>query len=66
MFETRHLTEETANNFPKIVVAVELQPDQGLSLARTEIELEGQYAVWGDPQNLLDAAVDGSVSRLDG
>ena len=64
MFETEELAKESAIRWPKLIARVPLEEGRGFSLARTEADLEGHYAVWGDPQALLDSVV-GAVSRHD-
>jgi hypothetical protein len=64
MFESEELAEASANNFPKFIVSVRLEPERGFTLARTESEIEGHFSVWGDPESLLDP-VEGPVTRID-
>lgn len=64
MFETEDLAERNAIRYPKMIAPVRLVSGRGFTLARTEPEIEGHYAVWGDAEALLDS-VDGSVSRYD-
>jgi hypothetical protein len=61
MFETAELAVRPAKNFPARVAGVVLGRDNGFSLARTDINVDGHYSVWGDPEKLLQAA-EGSLS----
>jgi hypothetical protein len=57
MFETPELAVSGANRFPARVASVELGRNNGFSLARTYIDIDGHYSVWGDPEKLLGAVV---------
>jgi hypothetical protein len=63
MYESEELAEVSAVKYPKFIASVELQSEKGLTLARTEADIEGHYAVWGDAQVLLDLV--GPVTRHD-
>lgn len=63
MFATEAQALSMARRYPKIVAEVALPAGHGFGIARTMLDLEGHYSVWGDPAGLLDRV--SSVSRQD-
>jgi hypothetical protein len=63
MFAAETQALSMARRYPKLVASVDLMPDHGFALARTLLDVEGHYTVWGEPDGLLNHV--SSISRED-
>ncbi len=53
MFASAAQARSMMRRYPKVIATVRLEPEHGLSLARTLPDIDGHYSVWGLPEDLL-------------
>jgi hypothetical protein len=64
VFGTQDAARENAVKWPKLIATVWLESGRGFMIARTYVDIDEHYTLWGDPDDLL-ALVQGRAARFD-